>query len=123
MFDQMKAMGAIAGLMKDKDRLREMGERFQEKLERMQVTGTAGGSAVRVTVSGKMRVLDVHLDPALIAGLEVGEGGRTMAQSLIEEATNDALTRVQVLIREEARRMSEELGLPDIPGVDKLLGG
>ncbi len=123
MFDQMKTMGAIAGLMKNKDKLKELGERFQEKLERMEVTGTAGGSAVRVTVSGKMRVLGVHLDPALIAGLEVGEGGRAMAQSLIEEATNEALVRVQGMIRDEAQRMAEELGLPEIPGMDRLLGG
>ena len=65
MFDQFKAMGAIAGLLKDKERVRAAMERFREKLERMRVTGTAGGGAVRVVVNGKMIAEDVQLDPAL----------------------------------------------------------
>lgn len=121
MFDNLKAMGAVAGLLKNKEKLREVTERFQEKLERMSVTGVAGGSAVRVTVSGKMKVTEVFLDPALIAGLQAGDGGREMAQALIAEATNDAITRVQSMVRDEAEREAQELGLPGLPGLDGLL--
>ncbi len=121
MFDNLKAMGAVAGLLKNKEKLRAVTERFQEKLERMSVTGVAGGSAVRVTVSGKMKVTEVFLDPALIAGLQAGEGGREMAQALIAEATNDAITRVQSMVRDEAEREAQELGLPGLPGLDGLL--
>ncbi|MEQ8850830.1 MAG: YbaB/EbfC family nucleoid-associated protein [Phycisphaerales bacterium] len=121
MFDNLKSMGAMAGLLKNKEKLREVAERFQEKLERMSVTGQAGGGAVRVTVSGKMRVTDVFLDPALIAGLQVGDGGRDMAQSLIADATNDALLRVQAMIRDEAEREAQELGLPGVPGLEALM--
>jgi DNA-binding YbaB/EbfC family protein len=123
MFDQMKAFGAIAGLMKNKERIREIGEEFQRRLERIDVEGSAGGGAVRVSASGKMRVTSVHIDPAAIAGLGVGEGGREMVQSLVLDATNDALSRAQVRVQEEARRMAQELDLPDIPGMDRLLGG
>lgn len=122
MFDQLKAMGAIAGLMKDKERLRETVERFREKTARLSVTGEAGGGAVRVTVSGQLRITAVHLDPALIAGLQSGEGGRAMAQSLIRDATNDALTRAQALIHEELNREAQSLGLPAIPGLGAMMG-
>lgn len=122
MFDQMKALGAMAGLLRDKDRMREIGEQFEEKLRSMSIEGSAGSGAVRVTVTGKMRVTEVFLDPALVAGLGAGDEGREMAQTLIEEATNDALVRAQTIIHEEARRLAQELGLPEIPGIDKLLG-
>ncbi len=122
MLDQFKAMGALAGLMKDKDRLRQLAEEFGEKLERIEVEGEAGGGAVRVRVSGKLRVTDVFLDPALIAGLQVEGGGREMAQALILEATNNALQLAQAMVQEEARRQAEELGLPDMPGMDRMFG-
>jgi len=122
MFDQMKAMGALAGLLKDKDRVREIARDFEERLERISITGSAGGGAVRVTVTGKMRVTDVSLDPALVAGMTHGEGGQAMAQSLIMDATNDALLNAQMRVKNETHKMTEELGLPDIPGINKLLG-
>lgn len=123
MFEQFKAMGAIAALMKDKDRLRETIEEFKAKTASISVTGSAGGGAVRVTVSGTLRVTDVHLDPALVAGLQHGEGGRTMAQALIRDAVNDALHQAQALVHEEADRRARDLGLPGLPGLGSMLGG
>ncbi|MDX2114611.1 MAG: YbaB/EbfC family nucleoid-associated protein [Planctomycetota bacterium] len=122
MFDQIKQLGALAGLMQNKDKLRDAAARFREKMERISVTGSAGGGAVRVTVSGKLRVTDVALDPALIAGLQTGEGGRIMAQSLIMDAVNDAITRAQAIVHEEADRQARELGLPGLPGIEGLMG-
>lgn len=126
MFDQMKAMGALAGLLKDKEKMQRIAEEFQEKLERISVIGTSGGGAVRVTVSGKMRVTEVFLDPSLVAGMArggEGDGGREMAESLVREATNEALLLAQQRVKEEAQRISEDLGVPEIPGMDRMLGG
>lgn len=120
MFDQLKSLGAIAGLMQNKDKVRAAVERFREKLERISVTGAAGGGAVRVTVTGKLRVTDVSLDPALIAGLQAGAGGRAMAQTLIQDAMNDAIARAQTLVHEEADKQARELGLPGLPGADSI---
>jgi len=121
MFDQFKAMGALAGLMKDKERLRELAEDFKLRLERLHVTGSSGGGAVCVTVNGHMMVTDVELGPALASALGEGDSSREPAQELIREATNDALERMRGLIQVEAQQMAEELGLPTIPGVSTLL--
>jgi len=120
MFQNFKALGALAGLMQNKDKIKAAVERFREKIERISVTGTAGGGAVRATVSGKLRITDINLDPALIAGLQSGESGRTMAQSLIVEAVNDGLSKAQALLQEEADKQAKELGLPGLPGLDSL---
>ena len=116
MFDQMKAMGALAGLLRDKEKIQRMGDEFRQKLAEMRITGVAGGAQVRVTLSGNMQVQEVFIDPDALAQ------GADVLQELVREATNDALQRAQAMIGEETRQMSEELGLPAMPGIEKLLG-
>ena len=123
MFDQMKTLGALAGLMKNKDRLKELADEFRAKVDRISVEGSAGSGAVRVTVSGRMRVTAVHVDPAAVVGMQTSDVGRSMVESLIQEATNEGLERAQTMIQDEARRMAKDLDLPDLPGMDRLLGG
>lgn len=116
MLEQMKAMGALAGLLRDKDKIARMGEQFKAKLAQMRITGVAGGSQVRITISGSLQVSEVFIDPDAM-GL-----GAAALQNLVREATNDALVRAQAVIGEETRKMTDELGLPAMPGIEKLLG-
>lgn len=123
MFEQMKTMGALAGLLKNKEKLREIGDAFREKVERLRVTGVAGGSAVRVTVNGRFHTTEVFVDPSALTGAAAdGAAGKEMLEGLILEATNDAVTRAQAMVGEEARALAAELGVSDLPGIDKLLG-
>ncbi len=121
MFEQFKALGQVAALLKDKDRLRQIAAEFRERVDRITVEAEAGGGAVRVTVSGRMQVLDVRMDPAVIAALAGAPGAAVQVQSLIREATNDALARAQALVREAAERQAAELGLPGLGGLGGLL--
>jgi DNA-binding YbaB/EbfC family protein len=124
MFEQMKAMGAIAGLMKNKDKLRQVGDDFRARLAELRVTGVAGGSLVRVTITGQLEVTEVFIDPTTISGAaQDGENGQRMLSQLVQEATNDAIKRMQALISEEARKLAAELDLPPMPGLEKMLTG
>lgn len=116
MFDQFKAMGQIAGLLKNKERLKESMDQVRATLEATRVEGSAGGGAVRVTASGSMQIIEVALDPALAAGLAQGGDSQTYAESLIAEATNDAIARAQQTAKDAIARESEALGLPDLSG-------
>lgn len=127
MFDQMKQMGALAGLLRNKDKMRAISEEAQGRIGRVRARGESGGGAVRVTVNGRMQVEEVHLDPALVAGLrhEEGEGGKRMAESLITAATNQALVAAQQLVQREIKELAKEHDLPDLPGMgglDTMLG-
>jgi DNA-binding YbaB/EbfC family protein len=122
MFDQFKALGALAGMLKDRDKLRGIADQFRERLEKISVTGTAGGGAIRVTVTGQLRVTDITIDQTVFSGGASGAAGKAGVQRLIQEATNDALARVQALIKQEADKQAQEMGLPNIPGIDSLLG-
>ncbi|MBL9031121.1 MAG: YbaB/EbfC family nucleoid-associated protein [Phycisphaerae bacterium] len=116
MFDKLKAMGALAGLMKDKERIREVTTRIQDAAESLRCEGLGGGGAVRATVNGKFRVLSIDLQPALVMGMAADERTRTLAGGVVAEAVNAALALAQARMKDILSREARELGLPDLPG-------
>jgi DNA-binding protein YbaB len=120
MFDKLKAMGTMAALLKDKDRIREIGARIKARADETRARGEAGGGAVRVTVSGRMQVLDVELAPALVSGMAADERTRALAGSLIADAVNSAIATSQVMMKSVLEKESRELGLGDL---GEQLGG
>tara|TARA_R110002073_G_scaffold118918_1_gene258244 strand:+ start:80834 stop:81205 length:372 start_codon:yes stop_codon:yes gene_type:complete len=114
MFDKLKTMQALGSLMKNKEQLAEAGERIKAKIETLRIDGEAGGGACRAIVNGKMKLLDLTLDPALLAGMAVDEKTRDLATSLIKEAINDATEKAQLQVQQMISREAEELGLGDI---------
>jgi DNA-binding protein YbaB len=114
MFDKLKAMGAVASLLKDKDRIREIGARLKQRAEETRAAGEAGSGAVRVTVNGQMKVLEVELTPALVAGMAADERTRALAGSLIADAVNQATTTAQMMMKSVIDQESRELGLGDL---------
>lgn len=121
MFDQLKMAGALAGLMKNKDQLKAAGERIKTRLAEMRAAGASGGGAVRAVVSGDMKLISVHLEPAAIAGLTSPEN-KAMVENLIVEAVNNASDIAKAMAHREISKEAELLGLPNIPGLEGLLG-
>lgn len=115
MIDAFKSMGALAGLMKNKDRLEEIAARVKAKLAETQVTGDAGAGAVRVVASAEMKVLSVHVEPALAAGFGADQSSREMAERFVTDATNDALAKARDAAAEIIGAEMAELGLPPMP--------
>jgi nucleoid-associated protein EbfC len=117
----MKMMGALAGLMKNQDKIEASALRTKETLAAARVTGEAGGGAVRVTFSGDMKAISVELSPALASGMG-DEQSRVMAQQLVAEAVNDGLKKAQETARSVIAAEIEELGLTDLLGSGGLGG-
>ncbi|RMH24719.1 MAG: hypothetical protein D6693_09700 [Planctomycetota bacterium] len=122
MFDQIKSVGAVAGLMRDKERLRRAADTLTRRLAEVRATGDAGVGAVRVTAAGDMTIVSVELSPALAASI-VDEESRAACERLIAEAANEALRRARALAQGEVTRLAREMGLPDLPGLGGLLPG
>ena len=121
MFDQLKNLKQLAGLMGNAGELKEKFDQVQQQLAAKSVEADAGSGAVRVRVDGKLKVLDVQLDPALLAALHPDTSSdidRDLVQRLIVEATNAAMTKAQSLIRDE---MAAVTGGMDLPGLDQLM--
>ncbi len=116
MFDKIKAMGAMAALLKDKERLRESAQRIKLRAAEVRAEGESGGGAVRATVDGTMRVLKVDMQPALVAGMAADERTRELAGTLIADAVNAAIRNAQESMKVVMAREAKDMGLPDLPG-------
>ena len=126
MFDSLKAMGAMAALLKNKEAVAEAFGRVLRELDSRTVTvegarqpdGTPG---IVVIASGKLDIVSITLSPALLAASQ-DEPGRARVQQLISGATNAALKRAKELLMGEVSREAKALGLPELPGLETLLG-
>lgn len=114
--DKLKAMQALGSLMKNREQLEEAGERIKAKIESMRVEGEAGSGACRAVVNGKMKLLDLTLDPSLLSGMAVDEKTRDLATQLIKDAINDATEKAQKQVQELIQREAEAMGLGDLGG-------
>jgi DNA-binding protein YbaB len=118
MFENLKGLAGLAGVMKDLPRIKQKLEEVKGRLGEQTVEAETGGGAVRVTANGLLRVVSVELDAALIAGLvdPAQEQDRAMAQDLIAGAVNSALQKARELAEREMAGAAGELGLPIPPG-------
>jgi DNA-binding YbaB/EbfC family protein len=120
MLDAFKAAGAFASLMRNKDALPEAMKRVQNNLEQKRIMTDGGGGAVRVTMNGRMRVLEVNVDPALYRATD--QASIEMANQIVADAVNTAIARAQEVVGKEVAREAQALGLPAIPGLEKFPG-
>ena len=89
--------------------MQEQMEAITEELEQKEYTATAGGDAVRATVTGKLEVKNVEIKPEVIDPEDA-----EMLGDLVTAAVNEAL---RAAAREKEERMSAVSGGMGIPGV------
>lgn len=115
MFDQLKMMGAVAGLLKNRDQIKAVGQRIQSRLEILRIEGRSEGGLVKAVLSGKMEVLSIEVSPSLGAGLGSSDAHtRQMASAMIAAAVNEALKKAQAAVAEVIDEEGEKLGLPGL---------
>jgi len=83
--------------------------RVQAELEALTVDGSAGGGAIKVTISGKQELLSIAIDPDVVDPADV-----EMLQDLVVAAVNDALAGAK---SEAERRMAAVTGGLRLPGL------
>ena len=97
--------GNMNNLMKQAQRMqRQMGE-AQKQLEEQEVTATAGGGAVEVTVTGKREVTKVKLAEEVVDPDDI-----EMLEDLIMAATNEALRKVEEASQQQMSQITGGLG-------------
>ena len=105
--------GNMNNLMKQAQKMQKQMEETTKELEEQEVTATAGGGAVSVTVSGKKEVTAVKLEPEVVDPDDI-----EMLQDLIIAATNEALRKME---EESAEVMNSIAG--GLGGLGGLGGG
>ncbi len=81
-------------MMKQAQKLQEQMAQAQEELEQARVTGTSGGGAVTVTLSGSKRFLSISIKPEVVDPDDV-----EMLEDLITAAANEAYAEADELVK------------------------
>ena len=81
----------------------------QEKAALTLHTASAGGGAVKVTVSGDLRLTDLKIDPEVLDPEDV-----EMLQDMILTAVNDALEKSTQLKEETLGKFTNGLNIPGL---------
>ncbi len=81
--------GNMGNLMKQAQKMQRQMEEASKEMENKEVTATAGGGAVQVTVSGKKEIIRVKLDKEVVDPDDI-----EMLEDLIQAATNEALRKM-----------------------------
>jgi DNA-binding YbaB/EbfC family protein len=104
------AMKDLMGLMGKAKEMQAKFEAMQQEVASIEATGQAGGGMVSVTLSGKMEMKALKIDPSLFKEDEV-----EILEDLILAAHNDAKAKVEAVLQEKTRAMTA--GLPIPPGM------
>ncbi len=100
--------GNIAQLMQQAQKMQENLQRAQEELAKLEVTGSAGGGMVTITLTGKMECRKVRIEPSVLSDAE-------MTEDLIAAAINDAVNKVNA--ESQAKMSGATAGMPIPPGM------
>lgn len=99
----------IGGLFRQAQELQERLGAVQEDLGTRTVEGSAGGGMVSVTVTGRLEIVSVRIDPALLENPDV-----EMLQDLVVAAVNAGIRAAQQMVQDEMRRLTGGLKLPGL---------
>lgn len=112
MFGQM---GKLMQLLSNPEKLKQDVADMQQRLASARYVGEAGGGQVRATLDGKCELLELKIEPALVASNDV-----ELLEELIGAAVRDGLQRARDGAQQE---MQELAGGLNLPGLGNLFGG
>ena len=100
-------MKNLGQLMKQAQAMQSRMAEMQAELDRVEMTGQAGGGMVKVTLNGKGETRRVEIDPSLLKPED-----KAVVEDLIVAAANDARTKVEEAMQEQMRTITGGLPLP-----------
>jgi DNA-binding YbaB/EbfC family protein len=98
--------GQLGQLMEQAQRMQEDLKRAQEEIAKLEVTGSAGGGMVEVTMTGRHEVRRVRIDRKLMAD------DPEMTEDMVTAAINDAVNKVTAASQQKLGGVSAGMNLP-----------
>ena len=118
MFDGIKN---TANMLGQANKMKQQQAKLQTMLQGIRVSGISKNGKVTVTVTGEQKIVDVKIDPSLIKFVyenfinsddaDTQNRGQAMITTNIMEASNDAISKVQI---EMVKKMQEGNGMNDL---------
>lgn len=95
--------------MREIQKMQQKLMKMQEELEVTNFTGTAGGGAVIITMTGKFEITDVKIDPEAFSAEEIAE-----LEAMVRAAAKDAFDKAT---EAQQKLVSSATGGMRIPGM------
>ena len=95
--------------MREVQKMQQKLMKMQEELEASEFTGTAGGGAVTIAVSGKFEVTSVKIDPEAFDPTDISE-----LEAMVLAAAKDAFNKATAA---QQKMLSSATGGMRIPGM------
>jgi DNA-binding YbaB/EbfC family protein len=114
MFDALKNLGGMAGIMQKAQQMQARMKDVQEELGRKQVTADAAGGVVTAVVNGKLEVVKIRIDKT-----KIDVNDTELLEDVIVAAVNAAQAKAAEMVRTEMGKVTADMGLPPgmLPGM------
>jgi DNA-binding YbaB/EbfC family protein len=102
---------SMSDILKQAQALQSKLAELQAEAEKKTVEASAGGGMVTATVNGRLQLLSIHIEPAVIAS-----GDREMLEDLVVAAVNEAIRKAQQTMADAMSRVTGGLKIPGLGG-------
>src|SRR3954469_23877435 len=103
MFDALKNLGSLPGLMAKAREMQEKMKAMQEDLARKHVSADAGGGMVEATVNGRMELVKLRIDKSRIDPADT-----EMLEDVVVAAVNAAQAKAGEMMRAEMQKAAAD---------------
>jgi DNA-binding YbaB/EbfC family protein len=110
MFDALKGLGNLGGLMAKAREMQTKMKEVQDELGRKQVSSDAGGGMVEAVVNGRLELVKVRIDKSRI---DVND--TELLEDMIVAAVHGAQLKAAEMTKAEMAKVASDMGLP--PGL------
>ena len=111
MFDSLRNLGNLPGMIAKAREMQEKMGALQEELGRRQVSADAGGGMVTAIVNGRRELVKLRIDREKLADPNDLE----MIEDLTVAAVAAAQQKASEMLRDEMAKLASDMGLP--PGM------
>jgi DNA-binding YbaB/EbfC family protein len=105
----MSDQPSMLQMMKQARDLQKKMKKIQKKVERAEITASAGGGMVTVVVNGSLEVRKIAIEDSVVAG-----GDARMIEDLVLSAVNAAIKKAQDMMAEEMKQATGGMNLPGL---------
>lgn len=115
MFDNIKNMAGLPGMLAKAKEMQARMQEVQGKLGDLRAEADAGGGMVTATCNGKLELVRLKIDPARLEPGKARPEDLELLEDLIVAAVAAAQQKAAKRSQEEMAKVAEEAGLP--PGL------
>lgn len=101
--------GGIGNILKQAQAMQENLRKAHEELAAIEVSGSAGGGMVSITMTCRHDVKSVHIDPSLL------KDDKEILEDLIAAAMNDAVRKAEKATQDKMSGLTAGLNIPGLP--------